>query len=92
MSECITFERDTPYTEAPMMDRGTFALFHAWTTEDDWRVEYWRGIQCNGAVIRKLCAGRMISMTHHNSPGEAIRWLGLQGYNIPGLHEGLARY
>lgn len=73
------------YQQARMMDRGTFTLFHAWDLGDGYAVEYWRGTDNNGACLRTLLNGRMISVTHYATPGAAIRVLLVGGYPVPGV-------
>lgn len=68
-----------------IMDRGMFDLFHAWDTGDGFRVEYWRGIDNNGAILRTLHNGRMARCTHYATPGSAIRVLLIGGYPVPGV-------
>jgi len=73
------------YQQARMMDRGMFTLFHAWDAGDEWRVEYWRGIEGNGACLRVLHAGDALRIVHFKMPGLAIHELRMWGYSIPGV-------
>lgn len=73
------------YAQARMMDRGTFTLFHAWGIGEGFSVEYWRGIDNNGACLRTLHDGQMVSITHYATPGAAIRVLRMGDYPVPGL-------
>lgn len=73
------------YQRARMMDSGMFTLFHAWDIGDGFTVEYWRGSESNGACLRTLAQGQMVSVTHYTSPGAAIRVLLIGGYPIPGV-------
>jgi hypothetical protein len=73
------------YAKAELMNAGTFTLFHAWDIGDLFTIEYWRGIDSNGACLRTLRDGRMVSVTHYATPGAAIRTLRVGGYPIPGV-------
>lgn len=73
------------YAQAQMMNAGTFTLFHAWDIGDLFAIEYWRGADNNGACLRTLHEGRMVSITHYATPGAAIRTLRVGGYPIPGV-------
>lgn len=73
------------YKQERMMNAGTFTLFHAWDIGDLFAIEYWRGTDNNGACMRTLHDGRMVSVTHYATPGAAIRLLRVGGYPIPGV-------
>lgn len=73
------------YKQARMMGAGLFTLFHAWDIGDGFALEYWRGTDNNGACLRTLHDGHMVSVTHYATPGAAIRVLRIGGYPIPGL-------
>jgi hypothetical protein len=73
------------YQTARMVNSGMFTLFHAWELGDGLSVEYWRGSESNGACLRTLHNGQMVSVTHYTSPGAAIRVLRAGGYPIPGV-------
>lgn len=68
-----------------MMNRGEFDCFHAWDLGEGYTVEYWRGIDNNGAVLRTLHDGHPVSFTHYKTPGEAIAALRLRGLTVPGV-------
>lgn len=69
-----------------MMDRGRFAHHHTWRSDTGWTVEYWRGIEGNGACIRAYDdLGRNMWITHRKHPGDALQWLRGAGYPVPGL-------
>lgn len=73
------------YQRHKMMDRGMFTLFHAWDIGDSFTLEYWRGSDNNGACLRTLHTGQMVSVTHYATPGAAIRVLLTGGFPIPGV-------
>lgn len=76
---------ETPYQIARMMDRGNFALHHAWDMGEGFALEYWRGTDSNGACLRTLRDGDMVSVTHYATPGAAINILRVGGFPIPGV-------
>jgi hypothetical protein len=75
---------DAPYTQRLMMDRGLFVLMHVWDIEDGDKLEYWRGLESNGAVIRFVCPDYS-TFTHYQTPGAALQCLVTGGYPVPGV-------
>ena len=70
---------------AQIMNQGMFDFFHAWDMGDGVTVEYWRGQSRNGAAIRNLFEGRMVSIMHFPEPGHALQMLMTQGCKVPGV-------
>lgn len=70
---------------AQLMDRGMFDFMHAWDIGEGYALEYWRGTDNNGACLRTLSDGRLVSVTHYAAPGAAINVLRLGGYPVPGV-------
>jgi hypothetical protein len=77
---------DIDHAPARMMDRGMFQFFHAWDCGNGDTVEYWRGLDDNGACIRELHDGTPIRTTHHRHAGNALTYLKGNGFPIPGVY------
>ena len=65
-----------------------FALHHAWPWSEaiGGRVEYWRGVEGNGAVVFKRAeSGSLIRGKWFKFPGSALADLAADGFRIPGV-------
>lgn len=81
-----SFERDGSVQRC--MDRGKFALQHAWPWSEaiGGRIEYWRGLEGNGAVVFKRSeSGSLIRGQWFKFAGEALSDLVRNGYYVPGV-------
>lgn len=70
------------------MNRGLYALHHAWPWLDmeGGRVEYWRGTEGNGAVIfHRADTGAFERARWFKHPGSALADLAASGLRIPGV-------
>ncbi len=55
-----------------MMGNRRFAFKSASVNHSCQRVEYWAGVDNNGAVLRRLVDYRMISMMHSADPAQVL--------------------
>jgi hypothetical protein len=67
---------------AQMMNKGEFKLVQARTGADDVRIEYWLGVNGNGACLRLLHRNDLVTTSHVHDSHRIEDWLARYEYEM----------
>jgi hypothetical protein len=69
---------------AQLMGKGTFKLMRTLTGYDDVRIEYWLGVNNNGACLRLVYPDGLVTISHVHDPRRIEDWLARYEYELEG--------